>query len=234
MKPVVVTPKSGLAEDGLRGRPKERIATERIEYVLDVASEVFMQHGYLGTSLREIAQRARASKETLYARYPSKADLFRTIIIRRANKIRMISGNDSDTEDPLYLHLVRADRPIEEVLEAFGMELTERVLDEGWRDLCRIVLAHLETFPELGRILWEGGEQKGAKLLSNYIKGQIKQGVLAQSNPSLAADMFLAMCLGRYLLISQLEVKPIPTKAARRSFIKEAVRVFIAAYGKPA
>src|SRR5262249_22306431 len=42
--------------------------------------ELFLARGYGATSLNEIARAARVSKATLYARFPSKADLLRAVI----------------------------------------------------------------------------------------------------------------------------------------------------------
>ncbi|MFB7890656.1 TetR/AcrR family transcriptional regulator [Microbacterium sp. NPDC056044] len=43
---------------------------------LDAAAELFIEHGYQGAAMSDIARRAGMSVGTLYNRFPSKADLF--------------------------------------------------------------------------------------------------------------------------------------------------------------
>src|ERR1700761_5951052 len=68
-----------------RGRPPAEEVAARAERLLDVATEVFLEKGFKGASVSEIARRAGASKQTLYARYPSKAALFAALVERKAS-----------------------------------------------------------------------------------------------------------------------------------------------------
>ncbi len=58
---------------GLDPEEGEKLRTDRL---LDLAAEVFLELGYEGTSTALIAERAHASKQTFYARFPSKEKLF--------------------------------------------------------------------------------------------------------------------------------------------------------------
>ncbi len=65
---------------GKRGRPSrdgERAITVSI---LDAALKLFLEFGYGATSMKRIGEVAGVAPNTLYARYPDKADLFRAII----------------------------------------------------------------------------------------------------------------------------------------------------------
>src|ERR1700743_336175 len=68
-----------------RGRPPAEEVASRAERLLDVATEVFLEQGFKGASMSEIARRAGASKQTLYARYPSKAALFAGLVERKSS-----------------------------------------------------------------------------------------------------------------------------------------------------
>ena len=75
------------------GRPTAIAAAGRIEHLLDVAAEVFIENGYEGASVGEIARRANASKQTLYSRYPTKAELFLAVMSGRCERcFARISG----------------------------------------------------------------------------------------------------------------------------------------------
>jgi AcrR family transcriptional regulator len=56
------------------------MANDRRSAIRDVALELFSQHGYEKTSLREIAERLGMTKAALYYHYPSKQALLLSII----------------------------------------------------------------------------------------------------------------------------------------------------------
>src|SRR3979411_752407 len=56
------------------------MAEETRNAIRDVAIELFAQHGYQKTSLREIAERLGMTKAALYYHYPSKQALLLAII----------------------------------------------------------------------------------------------------------------------------------------------------------
>ena len=56
-----------------RGRPKtEDLAALEARLIL-VGRQLFYRHGYGATAMSAVAEAARVSKTTLYARFPSKA-----------------------------------------------------------------------------------------------------------------------------------------------------------------
>ena len=64
-----------------RGRPKVADVACLDAHLLSVGRELFFRHGYGAMTLSELAKIARVSKTTLYSRFPSKADLFRAIVM---------------------------------------------------------------------------------------------------------------------------------------------------------
>jgi TetR/AcrR family transcriptional regulator, mexJK operon transcriptional repressor len=203
------------------GRPPASEATARIERILDIAAAIFMERGYEGTTMDDIARRAGASKHTLYARYRTKADLFRAVILRRAEAFHSRLSS-----------ILTFEKPIELVLEAVGMELAARAMREDAQKICRAVIATRNDFREPALTFWTLGPKQGFLLLAEFIKGQTQRGVLVTSNPQLAADVFHSLCFGKYLLPAQLGIGPVPTRAKQQAYIREAVKVFMAAYGR--
>jgi AcrR family transcriptional regulator len=49
----------------------------------EIAAEIFMEHGFDGTSMERLAETAMIGKATLYARYADKGALFADILRRR-------------------------------------------------------------------------------------------------------------------------------------------------------
>lgn len=66
------------------------------------AFAVLAEKGYRSASMLEIAKRARASNQTLYALYGSKQDLFRTMITRNGVAVRSLLVEAlASRDDPL-------------------------------------------------------------------------------------------------------------------------------------
>src|SRR6202165_4548623 len=65
---------------GAGGRPTREEAVKRDARLLDVATKLFMERGFDGTSIDAVAETAGVSKPTVYARYQDKRDLFVAVL----------------------------------------------------------------------------------------------------------------------------------------------------------
>src|SRR5207302_7333635 len=75
-----------------RGRPRSEDLAELEARLVLVARQTFIANGYGATSMTEVARAARISKTTLYARFASKADLFRAIIDEQIHRAGLALG----------------------------------------------------------------------------------------------------------------------------------------------
>ena len=64
------------------GRPPRGHAGQVEERILDAAARIFLEHGFQGASVDEIAEAASAGKPTIYARFPNKQALFTAVVER--------------------------------------------------------------------------------------------------------------------------------------------------------
>src|SRR5476651_2049102 len=64
------------------GRPPREHAGQVEERILDAAGRVFLERGFQGASVDEIAEAASAGKPTIYARFPNKQALFTAVVER--------------------------------------------------------------------------------------------------------------------------------------------------------
>ena len=55
--------------------------------VLDAALELFLEHGYDGTSMQAVAEQAGVTKPVVYACFPGKDELFRSLLAREEQRI---------------------------------------------------------------------------------------------------------------------------------------------------
>src|SRR5215472_7603506 len=67
---------------GRSGRPPKERAGEVEERILDAARKVFLERGFEGASIDQIAEAARSGKPTIYARFANKRALFNAVATR--------------------------------------------------------------------------------------------------------------------------------------------------------
>ncbi|MEO0358739.1 MAG: TetR/AcrR family transcriptional regulator, partial [Pseudomonadota bacterium] len=72
----------------------------KFDQVLDGALKVFMEHGFEGASVDEIARVAGVSKATLYSYFPDKAQLFSAVAQDRFQNKADHVLTDFDFADP--------------------------------------------------------------------------------------------------------------------------------------
>jgi AcrR family transcriptional regulator len=79
---------------------------ERKAEVLAVATELFLSHGYAGTTMAEISRAAGVAPAAVYWYFPSKDDVFAAVMDRMLSREIRILDEDHADDDPMS-HLVR-------------------------------------------------------------------------------------------------------------------------------
>ena len=62
------------------GRPPKELAGEVDARILDAARKIFLERGFEGASIDEIAEVARSGKPTIYVRFRDKRALFTAVV----------------------------------------------------------------------------------------------------------------------------------------------------------
>jgi AcrR family transcriptional regulator len=200
-----------------RGRPPAEEVVARAERLLDVATEVFLDKGFKGASMGEIARRAGASKQTLYARYPSKAALFAALVERKASHLFKAIG-------PLG-----EGRSLRDTLIHGGSELLDLILSGEARGLHRVVIAECIEFPELGELFWDRGPGRVRAMLADYLRAQQKLGGIRCGDPEHSVEIFLGLLVSGATLRASLGLSPTfaKTPAQRKAWATFAADVFL-------
>jgi AcrR family transcriptional regulator len=202
----------------VRGRPPADEVAARAARLLDVATEVFLEQGFKGASMSEIARRAGASKQTLYARYPSKAALFAALVERKASRL-------FETIGPLG-----EGRSVRETLVHCGSSLLDLILSEDARGVHRLVIAECMEFPELAEIFWERGPGRTRAMLTNYLRTQQKLGNIQCGDAEQAVEVLLGLLVSGATLRTWLGLPSTfaKTPAQRKAWANLAVDTFLA------
>lgn len=151
---------SGQARGAVRcGRPPRELAGKVELRILDAAALVFLEHGFRGASVDEIAEVACAGKPTIYGRFPSKQALFTAVVerlVRRNTDFEAISC---------------AGGSIDERLNALAAVILARVLTPETIGLIRVAVAEARRFPELATSVSRMGRERPTEALTHVFGG---------------------------------------------------------------
>lgn len=195
---------------------------ERINELLDVASEVFLEFGFEATIMSTIARRAKASKETFYSRYPNKEELFKAVVFRKTGHL-----------DDHFRELLSGGKPLKETLIAFGDTLLDLLLQPTSIDLLRIVSMESRRFPSIGAEFYKNGPERVNLMLASYLEARQRAGELKLMDARLAAEQFVEMSSTGLVRRSVLGVLFDVSPAERKKRVRSAVDLFLAGYGTP-
>ena len=157
------------------GRPPREHAGRVEERILDAAGRVFLEHGFQGASVDEIADAASAGKPTIYARFPNKQALFTAVIER------LVRRNTS------HYALSCAGESIENRLDALAAIILTRVLAAETIGLIRVAVAEARRFPDLATSVSCMGRQRQIEAVASAF-GELAASDAIGASPAFAED----------------------------------------------
>jgi TetR/AcrR family transcriptional repressor of mexJK operon len=194
---------------------------DKAELIICAAREAFLEKGYDGVSMDEVASRAGVAKQTVYARYASKDALFLAVCESLQGKmLSAISAAES--------------LPIRDRLQQIARELLELVLDPSSLSLSRIALGASYRFPTLGHSIYGARINKLHEILACILEQAAQDGCLAVSDPRVAAEQFLALVRGELHLHCLYDPSFRPSRVKIEGQIDAGIDCFMARYGAPA
>jgi TetR/AcrR family transcriptional regulator, mexJK operon transcriptional repressor len=194
---------------------------DKAQLIICAAREAFLEKGYDGVSMDEVASRAGVAKQTVYARYSSKDALFLAVVESVQGK--MLSAISAAASLPIHNRLQRIAR-----------ELLDVVLDPSSLSLSRIALGASYRFPTLGHSIYGARIKELHATLAEIIEQAAKEGSLTVDDPKVAAEQFLALVRGELHLHCLYDPSFRPARAKIERQIKAGVDCFMARYGAPA
>src|SRR5271154_4051810 len=120
------------------GRPPKELAGEVDARILTAARKVFVERGFEGASIDEIAEVARSGKRTIYARFADKRALFTATVTQ-----------DIRTRLTAFKAAPPIGATIEERLTSAAIMLLHWALDSEGLALMRLAIAEAYRFPDL-------------------------------------------------------------------------------------
>lgn len=186
--------------------------------ILDGARKVFMDLGFDGASMGEIARAAQVSKGTLYVYFADKCALFEAIVEQEAlQHSQLVFSFDPDRE-------------AETTLKEFGLAYLHLVCRPGGGSAIRTVMAIAERMPDVGRRYYARVLDKSIKRLSAYLAARVASGDLEIDDCDLAASQFMELCKASLFLPFVFQAAPAPSEQRMSAVVESATRMFLATY----
>lgn len=205
-------------------KPLTARSLRKREAILRAAADLFLDKGYLGTSVDDIAAAAAVSKQTVYKHFGDKERLFTEIVIETTHRFgqpffdEVETSRDAESVEPSLLGLART--------------LTATVMEPRVLRLRRLVVAEARRFPSLGRQYFEEGPGRGIVALASLFAGYAERGLLRLDDPGRAASHFtwlvVSTPINRVMLCGE-GAAPSPDELEQMA--REAVGIFLAAFG---
>ncbi len=175
-----------IAPNSRAGRPTRAQAEQRREEVLDIALEVFLEHGYEGATMELIVSSAGTTKRTLYSQYEDKTALFKAAVQRaieryafEAQKVIVIKSDD-----------------LEETLTSLARLRLRHAMSPVGQRLQRVLFAESNRFPEMFTSAYKQATKPLVDFLVGVLRRHAAAGQINLDDPERTAATFLTMAVG--------------------------------------
>ncbi|WP_329389570.1 TetR/AcrR family transcriptional regulator [Streptomyces sp. NBC_01351] len=190
--------------------------------ILEAATTVFLNKGYSGTSMDDIAKLAAVSKQTVYKHFADKEKLFAAIVLATTDRIDGMIDLVTD---------VPADADgLEEALTRLARRLLATLTQPQVLQLRRLIIANADTFPELGATWYEQGFERVLATLAATFRRLTDQGLLKADDPMLAAHHFAGLLLWIPVNQAMFHGSAQHSDADLERYAAGGIRAFLAAY----
>ena len=199
-----------------------RSARKRLT-ILSAGRDLFLSHGYQGTSVDQIAASAEVSKQTVYKHFGDKHELLLSIVNEA------LEGTVMPFLDRIRALAETVD--LEAELTALAADYLRAVLQEPVVQLRRLVVGEANRVPELAQLYYSQAPARTLAAFADCFEALHRRGLLTTPEPDVAAEHFAFLIVGRSIdqalfyggphVLADIDVD---------SYARAGVRVFLAAY----
>jgi len=202
------------------GEPRRSGMTEaeRRAAILKAGMEVFLEKGYVGSSVDEVVRRAGGSKRTVYKYFENKEGLFAAIV----------AGLLEEMMAPLQPEITD-ERGLYDTLELLGRNYLAVLLKEESLMIYRTMVSEGVRYPELAQRFYASGPDAAVKRLASYLERQTGLDVLSVGDTQAAARQYYSMVRSDIHMRAALGIA-IPADDEIEQSISRAVDLFLKEY----
>ncbi|MFI6478707.1 TetR/AcrR family transcriptional regulator [Nonomuraea sp. NPDC050663] len=204
--------------------PAQLRSVRKRQEIIDAAQSVFLDKGFAGASVDEVAALASTSKRTVYGLFRDKKGLF-TAVITEAIDAAEHRSHDS-------VEALATSQDLATDLRAFARRHIVDVIQPHLMRLRRLIIGEAERFPDLASVWQAEGPGRGHATLARVFTALAERGLLRAADPELAAQHFNWLILSIPLNQAMFRTDDDHhSPADLEYYADEGIRVFLAAYG---
>ncbi|MFI3245918.1 MAG: TetR/AcrR family transcriptional regulator [Ferrimonas sp.] len=197
--------------------PKTARSARKQQQMVASASELFMTKGYAETSMDDVAKHAQVSKQTVYAHFGSKNELFCVCIERKCTEVMVPLPTLPDSVD------------LRPQLMAFCMQISDVMQSAEATYVHRLCVSQGATHPQLAHVFYQYGPQQLCQRLTQFLEQLALRPQWQIPNPALAAEQLFMLLKGMDGIRRQLGITQ-ETQQARQQRIAQALELFCRGY----
>ena len=164
---------------------RHRRKTARPGEIIEAATACFIEAGYGGTKLEDVARKAGIAKGTVYLYFDTKQDLFEAVIRAQVGAVVQ------DIAD-----LLRSfDGPSEQLLRLAIRRAYDTFAVSDARYIMRIIIGEGQQFPELRKLYYDTSIKQGTETLRIVLQRGVDRGEFRPSQVTRHPQIIMAPCL---------------------------------------
>lgn len=199
-----------------RGRPR---CEAKNSAIMEAASKLFLEKGFEGTSMDEVARVAHVSKQTVYSHFESKEQLF------SASVRHTIEGYFID----LDFHALHR----EGFLTGFRklcLTYARLLLSEQATATFRLLCANAAMGGDLASIFWDSGPQEMLGRMIDELDYWVGEGALSIDDTEVAAGHLIGLLKGPLQFQLSIGLITAVTLGEIEAHVDSCLRMFLKAY----
>ena len=210
-----------------KGRPDLQGSIELDAHLIATAAKLFVDQGYEGVSMGQIAAAAGAGKQSLYRRYANKEALFKAVftnflmkhvMTRAEHNLAMLAQDPTEAENDL------------EALHRIARLTFDFMTDRETVEVFRLYVGERCRFPglklDIRRMTQDVEDQIARRIRSAQDAGLIREDIDQH-----AARSFMALLNEGPLVHALMELPSVETEADRERYFEGAWKAFVDSVG---
>lgn len=201
-------------ESGARRR-----SAEKREQILKAAERLFLKTGFAMTSMDAITAAAGVSKQTVYSYFPSKEELFETVLRDLVNRnVRILASEHDPQTIP-----VASRSDFEEAMQELAMRIVSSLMHPTYLGLVKMIISDIGRSPQLRRLFRQSVPEGVIASIAAMLDRARQAAVAVVPDTEAAARLFIGPLLTYVLMDGLLADGPPqpPTRARLEALVAQ-------------
>jgi TetR/AcrR family transcriptional regulator of autoinduction and epiphytic fitness len=194
-----------------------KLSETKRRQIIHAALLEFQNRGFKSSSMDIISRKAEVSKRTVYNHFPSKDELFISVVLHALEKMHDVISTRFDPDTCIKKQLTHI------ALAEIGLLQSEEVLQ-----FARMLLAELISSPNMAQLL-ESRRPSFETKFDQWLKAAVQHGALTIPDYETAVQQFFSLLKGSAFWPALLERKTMSKKQAEKVALS-TVSLFLNSY----